>query len=322
MRRKIAMLVCGLAILCGGQCPALAHDGHQQGGIDQAGAQPATPANRWGAGYFPNVELVTQDGAKVRLYDDLLKGKSVAINVIFTDCKDVCPLETAMLVRLHELLGERMGRDIWFYSISIDPERDTPAVLKAYAEKYGAPPRGWLFLTGRPQDIKIVTRKLGLLRARDRNIRDGHGSLLLVGDEPTAQWQRNSALDNPPFLAARIAGFLGWKDTKPEQSYAEARPLEFDAGQYVFESRCSACHSIGQGDRIGPDLRNVSERRGRAWLMRYIRVPDEMLAAGDPTANALFKRYKEVRMPNLRLASDEVNAVLSYIDARSKSQPR
>jgi protein SCO1/2 len=66
----------------------------------------------------------------------------------------------------------------------------------------------------------------------------------------------------------------------------------------------------------------VSARRDRAWLMRYIRVPDEMLAAGDPTASALFKKYKEVRMPNLRLAPGEVRGVISYIDARSKSQPR
>lgn len=319
MRRKVATLLCGLALACAGFGAALAHDGHSQPGADQGAAEPEAPPNRWGAGYFPNVELVTQDGRKVRLYDDLLKGKSVAINVIFTDCKDVCPLETAMMVRLHELLGARMGRDIWFYSVSIDPERDTPAVLKAYAEKYGAPPRGWLFLTGKAQDIRIVTRKLGLLRARDKNIRDGHGSLLLVGNEPSGQWQRNSALDEPNFLAARMAGFLGWKESAPGKSYADARPLDFDAGQYLFQSRCSACHSIGEGDKIGPDLRNVSARRDHAWLARYVRVPDEVLAAGDPTATALYKKYKEVRMPNLRLAPDEVRAVLSYIDARSKS---
>lgn len=313
MRRKAAMCAAALLPVVAAQAPA--HDG--------AAHEPAAPAavsgNRWGAGYFPNVDLVTQDGARVRFYDDLLKGKSVAINVIFTDCKDVCPLETAMLARLHGILGERMGKDIWFYSISIDPERDTPATLKAYAEKFHAPQRGWLFLTGKPQDIKLITRKLGLLRARDSNSRDGHGSLLLVGNEPTAQWQRNSALDDPPFLAARIAGFLGWRETKPEKSYAEARPLDFDAGQYVFQSRCTACHSIGKGDRIGPDLRDVSVRRERTWLVRYIRVPDEMLAAGDPIATTLFKKYKEVRMPNLRLAREEAEAVLSYIDARSKS---
>src|SRR5256886_13560217 len=77
---------------------------------------PASADNRWGADYFPNVPLVTQDGATVRLYDDLLKGKSVAINVIYTSCKDECPLETARLAQLQRLLGERMGKEIFFYS--------------------------------------------------------------------------------------------------------------------------------------------------------------------------------------------------------------
>ena len=95
---------------------------------------------RWGAGYFPNVTLTTQDGEQVRFYDDLVKGKIVAINLIYTTCKYACPLETARLAQVQKLLGDRMGRDVFFYSITIDPEHDTPAVLKAYAEKYQAGP--------------------------------------------------------------------------------------------------------------------------------------------------------------------------------------
>src|SRR4051812_24498125 len=71
---------------------------------------------RLGADYFPNVELVTQDGAKVRFYDDLIKGKSVAINVIYTSCTDECPLETARMVQVQQLLGNRVGKDVFFYS--------------------------------------------------------------------------------------------------------------------------------------------------------------------------------------------------------------
>ena len=122
----------------------------------------ASAANRWGADYFPNVPLVTQDGTTVHLYDDLLKGKSVAINVIYTSCKDECPLETARLAQLQRLLGERMGKDIFFYSITIDPKRDKPEVLKAYAEKYGVGP-GWLFLTGKEEDIRLATKKLAMV---------------------------------------------------------------------------------------------------------------------------------------------------------------
>src|SRR5262245_47587337 len=108
-------------------------------------AAGAATANPWGADYFPHVPLTTQDGKTVRFYDDLLKGRKVVINVISTSCTDVCPLETANIVQLTKLLGDRVGRDVWFYSITIDPKRDTPAVLKAYAEKFGAGGPGWLF---------------------------------------------------------------------------------------------------------------------------------------------------------------------------------
>src|SRR3954447_12031859 len=89
---------------------------------------PAAGQNsRWGANYFPNVTLTTQDGASVHFYDDLIKGKIVAINLIYTTCKFACPLETARLAQVQHLIGERMGRDVFFYSITIDPEHDTPA---------------------------------------------------------------------------------------------------------------------------------------------------------------------------------------------------
>src|SRR4029077_17746483 len=145
------------------------------------------------------VPLTTQDGKTVRFYDDLIKGKSVAINVIFTDCTEVCPLETANLVQVYRALGERPGRDVHFYSISIDPKRDTPKVLKAYADKFGAK---WLFLTGREDDVKLIAKKLGLLSNRDQQ--SHHAAQLMVGNEPTGQWTRNSAVDNPQFLAARM----------------------------------------------------------------------------------------------------------------------
>jgi protein SCO1/2 len=320
-RRAAAVCILALAPLLAG--PVLAHDGHAQPAAARPAKDAAAPAapkafrNRWGANYFPNVELKTHEGKTVRLYDDLLKGKTVAVNIIYTDCKDVCPLETAMMVRLYRLLGERVGRDIHFYSISVDPERDTPEVLKAYAQKFGADLPGWLFLTGKLEDIKLATKKLGLVRATDRARRDGHTSILMVGHEPTGQWNRNSALDEPRFLASRMASLLGWRDVLPAQSYAEARPLEFETGQYVYQSRCSACHSIGQGDKVGPDLAGVTARRERNWLTRYIRVPDEVLAEGDSIATTLFKKYDSVRMPNLRLTRDEVADVLTYIEKTS-----
>jgi protein SCO1/2 len=274
---------------------------------------PTVSRHQWGANYFPNVELTTQHGKTVRFYDDLLRGKTVAINLIFTDCTEVCPLETANMVQLQRELGARAGKDIVFYSISIDPANDTPAVLKAYAEKFGA---NWLFLTGKPDDVKLITKKLGMLRTSSS---PHHAAQLMIGNEPTGQWTRTSAVDNPRFLAARMASLLGWRDVEPQKSYAEAKPVVIGSGQRMFQSRCSSCHTIGQGDRVGPDLLGVTSRRDRAWLTRYVLAPDEVLAAGDPIATALFEKYKKVRMPNLRLSNSEAADIVSYLEQRNHS---
>jgi protein SCO1/2 len=280
-----------------------------------APAAPTPVANRYGAGYFPNVPLVTHEGKTVRFYDDLLKGKSVAVNIIYTSCTDECPLETARLAQLQRLLGERMGKDIFFYSISIDPAHDTPEVLKAYMEKFGIGP-GWTFLTGDAADIRAVTKKLGLSRYSDAANKDGHTAILMVGDVPAGQWVRQSAVDNPEFLASSLATFFGWRDTQV-RSYAEAQPLNVGQGEYLFASRCSACHSIGQGDKMGPDLLGVTTRRERTWLLRYIQVPDQMLASGDPIAKALYQKYQDVRMPNVSLGGADVAAIVSYLETQS-----
>src|SRR5437588_1670822 len=125
------------------------------------GSKPAAAENRWGANYFPNVVLTTQDGTKVHFYDDVLKGKSVVIDLIYTHCVDACPLETARLVQVQKMLGDRVGKDIFFYSISIDPSHDTPKVLKAYAEKYHVG-QGWTFLNGKKADNEMIGRNLGM----------------------------------------------------------------------------------------------------------------------------------------------------------------
>jgi protein SCO1/2 len=280
----------------------------------------AAVAGKRGADYFTNAELVTHDGRKVRFYDDLLKGRQVAINAIFTTCKDVCPLETANLVRLRKVLGERAGRDVHLYSISIDPKRDTPEVLKAYAEKFGA---DWTFLTGRPEDIRLIMKKLALIRDRDNptSRESHHSAYLIVGAEASGQWTRFSAVDSPRFLAARMGTFLGWRDPDPGKSYAEAKPITVPNGQRLFASKCSACHTVGKGDRLGPDLAGVTERREHAWLMRYIQHPDEVLASGDPIAAALYNKYKKVGMPYLGLGASDVDDLVSFLATRP-AQPQ
>jgi protein SCO1/2 len=286
-----------------------------------AGVGPAA-AGPWGPDYFPNVPLITQDGRVVRLYDDLLKGKSVAINLVYTTCTASCPLETARLVQLQRILGDRVGKDIFFYSITIDPKRDTPEVLKAYMQKYHVGP-GWLFLTGKEEDIRLVSKKLGLSSITDAASRDGHMPSLMIGNEPSGQWMRNSAVDNPRFLALTIGNFLGWKEREPARSYADMRELpKVDRGAFLFKSRCAACHTIGKGDGMGPDLTNVTTRRDRSWVTRYIAEPDRMLAEGDPIAAELFAKYKNVRMPNLNLGAEDVAVLLSYVERQGRPAPQ
>ena len=273
---------------------------------------------RWGAGYFPNVVLTTQDGVPVRFYDDLVKGKIVAISLIYTTCKYACPLETARLAQVAKLLGDRMGRDVFFYSITIDPEHDTPQVLKEYAEKFHAGP-GWTFLTGKPADIELISKKLGLYSEPNPRNPDGHTPMLLVGNEATGQWMRNSATDNAKFLARTIGDWLNSFQTakRSAPSYATVPAMALDRGEYTFRNHCAACHTIGRGDLVGPDLRGVTAKRDRQWLSRFITVPDQVLASGDPTARALAAKYKQVLMPNLGLGSADAEVLIDYLKKQS-----
>jgi len=275
---------------------------------------------RWGAGYFPNVVLTTQDGARVRFYDDVIKGKIVAINLIYTTCKYACPLETARLSQVAKLLGDRMGRDVFFYSITIDPDHDTPEVLKEYAAKYQAGP-GWTFLTGKQQDIEQISKKLGLYSEPNPSNPDGHTPMLIIGNEETGQWMRNSALDNPKFLSRTIGDWLNsWQTaSKSAKSYADAPTLHVDRGEYTFRNHCAACHTIGRGDHLGPDLLGVTATRDREWLAHFIVAPDKMVAAADPIAQTLLARYKQVLMPNLGLGSADAEVLIDYIEAQSRS---
>ncbi len=278
----------------------------------------AFEGDRWGANYFPNVELTTHDGQTVHFFDDLLKGKIVVIDLIYTHCVDACPLETARLAQVQHRLGDRVGKEIFFYSITIDPKRDTPEVLKAYAEKYHVGP-GWTFLTGKKEDIELISKKLGLYSPPNPNNRDGHSPSVIIGNQSTGQWVRGSATDNPSFLAMMIGTFMtsgtGRPAQAPANSYAEVPKLNLDQGQYLFSTRCAACHTLGHGDKIGPDLLGITSVRERAWLARMIQQPDKLVAEGDPVATALFEKYKSVQMPNLRITDGEFALLLKFLES-------
>jgi len=284
----------------------------------------------WGADYFPNVELTTHEGKKVRFFDDLIKDKVVAINFIFTSCPDVCPLETARMREVQKILGDRVGVDVFMYSISIDPETDTPEVLARYAEQYEAGP-GWIFLTGKEEDITTLRTKLGLFDERtDSKDLSEHNLNLIIGNQKTGRWMKRSPFENPYILATQIGSWLhNWKlPPKSEQDYAEAPELrQIGRGESLFRTRCASCHGLGKkqmegegGRDVGPDLLGVTQKRGRAWLARWIADPGKLIAEKDPLATELFEAYDRVLMPNLGLNALEIEALLSYIEEESARQ--
>ena len=139
--------------------------------------------------YLPNVTLRTHDNRVVRFYDDLIKGKVVVINVMYADCEGVCPGITMNLGKVQQLLGRRVGREIFMYSITLDPEHDTPSVLKAYARDHRVGP-GWTFLTGRPEDIERLRRSLGFVDPDPDLDKDksNHIGNIRYGNEPLTLW--------------------------------------------------------------------------------------------------------------------------------------
>jgi protein SCO1/2 len=143
--------------------------------------------------YFPNVPLQTHDGRSVRFYDDLVKGRKVIVNFTFTSCAGTCPRTSANLARVQDMLGDRIGRDIFIVSLTVDPEHDTPAVLKEYAHTFNARP-GWTFATGRIEDIDAIRRRLGLYDSPDIT---QHMGLLTFGNEPEGKWGATPSLDTP-----------------------------------------------------------------------------------------------------------------------------
>jgi protein SCO1/2 len=157
-----------------------------------------TKADGPSATRFPNVTLTTHEGTEVRFYQDLIKGKIVLINFMYATCTNSCPTFTANLVRVQRLFGNRIGRDVFMYSISLDPEHDTPEVLSQYVKNYSVQP-GWTYLTGSTADITTLRRRLGL-RDLDPVVdadKSQHIGVVLYGDERFDRWAACPALSEP-----------------------------------------------------------------------------------------------------------------------------
>ncbi len=155
--------------------------------------------------YFPNARLLTHEGKEVRFYDDLIRGKVVAINMMYVSCTGRCPIATANLLRVQKMLGERAGRDVFMYSITLQPELDTPQQLKAFVDRHHVGP-GWLFLTGAPEDIERLRFSLGFYDVNpevDANLAN-HSGMVRIGNDVYQRWTMAPALAEPEQILSTI----------------------------------------------------------------------------------------------------------------------
>ena len=146
-----------------------------------------TPAAEQSAAqkYFSDIQLVNQNGEKMRFYSDLLQGKTVIINSFFATCQGSCLPLSRNLQKVQEALGDRLGKDARIISISVDPTVDTPTALKAYANKLQAKP-GWYFVTGDKASVDFALKKLGQFVEN----KEGHTNIFIIGNESTGLWKK------------------------------------------------------------------------------------------------------------------------------------
>jgi cytochrome oxidase Cu insertion factor (SCO1/SenC/PrrC family) len=148
---------------------------------------------------IPDVEVLDQDGQVRHFYSDLVKGKTVAVNFIFTNCTTICPPLGATFARVQHELGDKLGKDVYFISVSVDPLTDTPERLKAWGAKFKAGP-GWTFVTGNKEQIDQLLRALGASAAR----REDHTPSVIVGNDEKDVWTRTYGLASASQMVALL----------------------------------------------------------------------------------------------------------------------
>jgi protein SCO1/2 len=246
---------------------------------------------------------------------------TIALEVKFDTSKSIVkPEYDDQLKKVSEILGDKMGKSIFCYSISVDPKNDTPAALTEFKKKYQIG-KGWTFLTGSVDDITLIQKKFGLEPAGDTPTE--HSTTILLANEATGQWIKRSPYENPQMLANLLAGHLNAKgmlmsEVGPKQSYAKAVSVPNGGdGEQLYRTRCASCHTIGGGDGLGPDLMMATGKHTDAWMKRWLREPDKMIAEGDAYATAQMKQFRNLAMPNLKLDDHAIDLLIAFMDKES-----
>ena len=191
---------------------ARAHDGHG-GGHEGHGGKPApspgpsaqeVPYEDPSRTYFTDLPVLDQRGESRRFYTDLLKDRIVLISFFYTSCPDFCPFMMDKLARVRGLLGPRVGKDIHFVSISVDPEQDTPERLRAFARSFEITD-GWDLITGKKENIDYITYRLG----QYTETAESHTTLLLAGNVAARRWIKLRPDSTEPQIATWLRDLSG-----------------------------------------------------------------------------------------------------------------
>jgi protein SCO1/2 len=169
--------------------------------------------------YFPNLVLTNHEGNKVKFYDDLVKDKIVIFNMFYAKCEGICSPITRNLVRLQNILGSRVGKDIFMYSFTLKPKEDNVDALAHYAHMHKVKP-GWSFLTSSAEDMETVRRKLGFVDPDPQVDKDlsNHIGVIKYGNEPLERWGGCPGMQAPEWIAET----LSWVDWPKNQAKLKA----------------------------------------------------------------------------------------------------
>jgi protein SCO1/2 len=155
---------------------------------------------------LPDLPVVTHDGKRVRFYSDLIHGKIVLINFMYSTCKGICPGMTTNLKDVYRALGDRVGRDVFMYSITLQPEKDTAERLRSYVKARGIGD-GWYFLTGEAFDLDQIRKRLGFYDPNPEvdEDRTQHTGMLRVGNDARQRWTMCPALAEPSAIVRSVS---------------------------------------------------------------------------------------------------------------------
>jgi protein SCO1/2 len=177
----LVLILCGVA--------------HAQPGPGPSPGSPGANLEEQNRDYFTDLPVVTHEGSELRFYSDLLKGKRAIISFFYVNCPTAQP-SLISLFRLQKTVGEAMGDDVVFVTLSVDPERDGLQEVQEYARRYN-PQKGWYFVTGKPEIMDIINRKLG----NTLKLPEGHLRQFLIGNLRTGHWMR--LMETAPVMALK-----------------------------------------------------------------------------------------------------------------------